>query len=592
MSDQALENISIRYIVLGLWRIITKKRKLQVILLFCLMLCSSFSEIFSLFAVVPFLQVLIEPDSIFRFKFLLKITEFLNINNNDQFLLIVTTAFIISSVAAAMIRLLNIWFNNKLAANIGSDLSIKAFQITLFKPYKFHIKSNSSFLISTITKEVGDTIEVLRQILQFLTSFLIVSGLILGLLIINAKLAISSLIIFSTLYFLIGAISKRRLVNNSKSILRNNVAIIKSLQEGLGSIRDVLIHNSQDTYLDIYKSSDRPMRIKQAQNITLQSFPRYCLEATGIVLISVFAFSLTKGNISKPEIISLLGTLALAAQRMLPSMQQCYSAWASIKSYLASIVSLINLLSSSTSNSKSVSKSKKLYFKNEIKLKNVSFRYSKMTELVLNSINLTIKKGEKIGIIGETGCGKSTFLDILMGLLEPTSGEIYVDNVCINKKNKPSLINYWRNSIAHVPQDIYLSDSTIAENIAFGVPLKEIDFNKVKSSAKKAEINNFIESKSKGFKTIIGERGITLSGGQIQRIAIARAIYKDAEILVLDEATSALDNKTEKQIISEINHLNQDLTIFMVAHRLSSLDGCDKIIEFKKGNIVETKLNL
>ena len=208
------------------------------------------------------------------------------------------------------------------------------------------------------------------------------------------------------------------------------------------------------------------------------------------------------------------------------------------------------------------------------------------------SINLTIKKGEKIGIIGETGCGKSTFLDILMGLLEPTSGEIYVDNVCINKKNKPSLINYWRNSIAHVPQDIYLSDSTIAENIAFGVPLKEIDFNKVKSSAKKAEINNFIESKSKGFKTIIGERGITLSGGQIQRIAIARAIYKDAEILVLDEATSALDNKTEKQIISEINHLNQDLTIFMVAHRLSSLDGCDKIIEFKKGNIVETKLNL
>ena len=582
-----LENISISYLIIKLWKIISTKRKVQIIFLLFLMLASSLSEIFSLVAVVPFLQILIEPESISKFEILLNITQFLRIESNDDFLLLVTTIFVSASIICAFIRLFNLWFNNMLAANIGSDLSIQSFKVTLYKPYRYHLDRNSSSLISVIIKEIANTVEVLRQILLLFTSTLIVLGLIIALFAINKTLATSSILIFSSLYLIIGNISKKTFVKNSKYILRNNIAIIKALQEGLGSIRDVLLNNSQNAYLKLYQGADRPMRMKEAQNVTMASFPRYSLEALSILIISLYAFSLTKSDVSRPELISLLGTLALAAQRMLPAMQQIYNAWASIKANLASVNNVINLINSSSLINDKVSKNEKLKFYKEINLENISFKYSGSAPLVLDSINLKIKKGQKIGIIGQTGCGKSTFLDILMGLLNPSSGKIFVDNICVNNDNDPDLIKFWRNSIAHVPQDIYLTDNTIAENIAFGENFNEIDFDKLKNSAKKAKIHNFIQSKSLGYRTIIGEKGITLSGGQIQRIAIARAFYKNANILIMDEGTSALDNETERQIIMEINNLNEDLTILMVAHRLSSLKGCDKIIKFEKGKVFD-----
>ena len=582
-----LENISISYLIIKLWKIISTKRKVQIIFLLFLMLASSLSEIFSLVAVVPFLQILIEPESISKFEILLNITQFLRIESNDDFLLLVTTIFVSASIICAFIRLFNLWFNNMLAANIGSDLSIQSFKVTLYKPYRYHLDRNSSSIISVIIKEIANTVEVLRQILLLFTSTLIVLGLIIALFAINKTLATSSILIFSSLYLIIGNISKKTFVKNSKYILRNNIAIIKALQEGLGSIRDVLLNNSQNAYLKLYQGADRPMRMKEAQNVTMASFPRYSLEALSILIISLYAFSLTKSDVSRPELISLLGTLALAAQRMLPAMQQIYNAWASIKANLASVNNVINLINSSSLINDKVSKNEKLKFYKEINLENISFKYSGSAPLVLDSINLKIKKGQKIGIIGQTGCGKSTFLDILMGLLNPSSGKIFVDNICVNNDNDPDLIKFWRNSIAHVPQDIYLTDNTIAENIAFGENFNEIDFDKLKNSAKKAKIHNFIQSKSLGYRTIIGEKGITLSGGQIQRIAIARAFYKNANILIMDEGTSALDNETERQIIMEINNLNEDLTILMVAHRLSSLKGCDKIIKFEKGKVFD-----
>ena len=587
MPSENLENISISYLILKLWKIISKKRKVQIIFLLFLMLASSLSEIFSLVAVVPFLQILIEPESISKFEILLNITQFLRIESNDDFLLLVTTIFVSASIICAFIRLFNLWFNNMLAANIGSDLSIQSFKVTLYKPYRYHLDRNSSSIISVIIKEIANTVEVLRQILLLFTSTLIVLGLIIALFAINKTLATSSILIFSSLYLIIGNISKKTFVKNSKYILRNNIAIIKALQEGLGSIRDVLLNNSQNAYLKLYQGADRPMRMKEAQNVTMASFPRYSLEALSILIISLYAFSLTKSDVSRPELISLLGTLALAAQRMLPAMQQIYNAWASIKANLASVNNVINLINSSSLINDKISKNEKLKFHKEINLENISFKYSGSAPLVLDSINLKIKKGQKIGIIGQTGCGKSTFLDILMGLLNPSSGKIFVDNICVNNDNDPDLIKFWRNSIAHVPQDIYLTDNTIAENIAFGENFNEIDFDKLKNSAKKAKIHNFIQSKSLGYRTIIGEKGITLSGGQIQRIAIARAFYKNANILIMDEGTSALDNETERQIIMEINNLNEDLTILMVAHRLSSLKGCDKIIKFEKGKVFD-----
>ena len=583
MTTKNLENISIKDLFLDLWKLINKKRRIQVIILLALMIVSSLAEILSLISVVPFLQILLEPETIYRFKFAVNILGYFGFNDPKEFLLPITILFIFAIGFSAVIRITNLWFNNILAANIGSDFSSQAFKVIMNKPYSFHINSNSSAMINTTTKEVSDTVEIVRLILILTTSLLLVCGLIIGLFIINWQIALLSIFLVSISYFSIASYTKKILLSNSKLILRNNVSLIKATQEGLGAIRDVILHNAQKTYQDLYQASEIPIRLKQAENQSLSAFPRYCLEALGISFIATIAYFLTTKSSSNIEIIALLGSLALAAQRILPAMQQSYAAWASIKSNLAAVDKVIKILNSSTNVISNIKPSRKLVFENEIRLENIKFRYSENTPIVLNEINLTIKKGEKIGIIGETGCGKSTFIDILMGLLEPTSGYIYVDGICVNDKADKSLIKYWRNTISHVPQDIYLSDTSIAENIAFGVKKNDISYEKVRSAAKKAKISKFIESKSLGFNSLVGERGISLSGGQIQRLAIARAIYKNAEILVMDEATSALDNQTEKDIISEINSLSKNLTIIMVAHRLSSLEYCQRIIRLKNG---------
>ena len=587
MFSKNSENISNIDLFINLWRLINSKRKRQIIILLLLTIISSFSEILSLITVIPFLQVLIQPEEIYKFKIVEILLNYFGLNNSNQILFSVTVLFVGSAILTAAIRLLNLWTSNLIAAEIGIDFSYEAFKVILYKPYKFHIQRNSSETINTTTSEISATVKSIRLFLSLITSSLIVVGLVFGLILVNWQIAIFSILLFSFSYFLVAHFTRIILVKNSKYILRKSISLIKAAQEGLGSIKDVLIHNAHKTYLDLYKSSDRPVRIKEAQNTSIAGSPRFLLEAIGIILISVLAYFLTTKGTPKYEIISLLGTLALAAQRLLPSMQNVYSSWAAIKSNIASLDKVIKILSSSKNISVNNYSNKRIVFKNEIKFENVSFRYSKDTPLILNSINLTIKKGEKVGIVGETGCGKSTFLDIMMGLLEPTKGKIYVDNICITGESENNLTDSWRNLIAHVPQDIYLSDTTVFNNIAFGIENNKINFDKVRLSAKKAKIANFIESKPQGFTSIVGERGISLSGGQIQRIGIARALYKDAEILIMDEATSALDNKTEEKIISEISSLSENLTILMVAHRLTSLNNCDRIITFKEGRITK-----
>ena len=587
MTSKNSENISNIDLLFALWRLINPKRKMQITILMVLTIISSISEMLSLITVIPFLQVLIQPEEFYKFKIVRILLNFFGLSNSDQILFSVTILFVGSAILTAAIRLSNLWLSNLISAKIGIDLSYEAFKVILYKPYKFHIQRNSSETINTTTKEITSTVQVISLFLSLISSSLIAIGLVFGLILINWQIAIFSLLLFSSFYFLIAFFTKKILVKNSKYILRNSISLIKAAQEGLGSIKDVLIHNAHKTYLDSYRSSERPLRIKEAQNSSIASSPKYLLEAFGIVLISMLAYFLTTKGTPKYEIISLLGTLALASQRLLPSMQNIYTTWASIKSNIASVNKVIKILNSSKYINVNHYSNKRIVFKNEIKFENVSFRYSKDSPWVLNSINLTIKKGERVGIVGETGCGKSTFLDILMGLLEPTKGKIYVDNICITGKSENNLTKSWRYLIAHVPQDIYLSDTTVFNNIAFGIENNQINFDKVKLSARKAKIANFIESKSQGFKSIVGERGISLSGGQIQRIGIARALYKDAEVLIMDEATSALDNKTEEKIISEISSLSENLTILMVAHRLTTLNNCDRIITFKEGRITK-----
>ena len=277
-----------------------------------------------------------------------------------------------------------------------------------------------------------------------------------------------------------------------------------------------------------------------------------------------------------------MGLLAFGAQRLLPALQQLYSSWSTIAGNHESLKDVLELLEQPLPLNKSNKEKNSLKFEESIQFKNLSFSYANDQLPVLTGINLNIPKGSSVGVVGLTGSGKSTLLDLLMGLIKPTEGSICVDLSTINEQN----LSAWQNKIAHVAQNIFLTDATMAENIAFGLPIKEIDYERVRRSAQIAQISQFIEGSPEGYNTVVGERGVRLSGGQRQRIGIARSLYKDANILVFDEATSALDNTTEEQVIREVKKIDKNLTTFFIAHRLTTIKDCDIIIELNEGKII------
>jgi ATP-binding cassette subfamily B protein len=306
-----------------------------------------------------------------------------------------------------------------------------------------------------------------------------------------------------------------------------------------------------------------------------------------MVSLSIFSYYLIHKNTPVLEIIPVIGALGLGAQRMLPLLQQFYTSWVSLKAGKDTIIQVNLLLKQDLPyyyNTKEISK---LEILSEISLVNIDFKYQNDGNLILSNLNMVIPKGSRIGIIGKTGSGKSTLIDIIMGLLEPTHGKIIIDKTVIDKKN----VRSWQRQIAHVPQFIYLSDSTITENIAFGLPKENIDLDKVILSAKKAQIYDYIINLKDNFQTTVGERGVRLSGGQRQRIGIARALYKEASVIIFDEATSALDIETEKAVMESIENLDKELTLIIITHRLTTIEKCSLVYEVENGKIAQKNLS-
>ena len=299
-----------------------------------------------------------------------------------------------------------------------------------------------------------------------------------------------------------------------------------------------------------------------------------------MALIAALAYTMTHQQGGINSAIPILGVLALGAQRLLPAMQQSYAAYTSIKGARSSLNDVIKLLEQPLPDYANQPVPEPIPFEKGIELDNLSFRYSKESPWVLENINLKLPKGAHIGFVGITGSGKSTLIDIIMGLLLPTSGELLIDNRPVNNINRRA----WQVRISHVPQNIYLSDSTIEENIAFGVPKDEIDPLQIKKVTQQAQLTEVIEHLRDGFQTIVGEQGVKLSGGQRQRIGIARALYKNANVIILDEATSSLDNETEQAVMQSIEGLGKEFTIITIAHRLTTLKGCDQIVSLDKKN--------
>jgi ATP-binding cassette subfamily B protein len=545
------------------------------------MLGSGLAEIFSLAAVLPFLTVLSEPELLWQNSFLRQLALDIGIQKPSGLVLPTTAFFAAAAVFAAAMRLANLWLNGRLAACIGSDLSCETYLRTLYQPYSIHIQRNSSNVINTATTQIAQTVAAINIALQMATSAVVAVSIVGALLLVNWRMTLTATAIFGSAYGILAGTTRRKLAANSSMMAETSQQQLKALQEGLGAIRDVLLDSSQSTYFEIYQKADLPLRLRQAESGYLGAFPRYALEGLGMVLIALIALLFSWRLGSSVAILPLLGTLALGAQRILPALQQVYGGWAFICSYKSALADVLDMLDQPIPE-KTVGAPRrpaKLNLKSNIELKDISFGYSKDRPLILSNINLVINRGECIGIVGKSGSGKSTLLDLITGLLSPTEGVIMVDGRNIHESKHPELLASWRSIIGYVPQNIYLTDSSIAENIAFGIRREEIDMAKVRQAAAQAQIAAFIESSQDGYNSFAGERGIRLSGGQRQRIGIARALYKDAQVLVFDEATSALDTQTESLLMQSVKNLSGNFTTIIIAHRLKTVSQCDRIIE-------------
>lgn len=578
--------ISTFILITRVWRTLRPRRKTQIILNGFISLLSGLAEMFSLAALAPFLTLLTDPRSIWSIGIVKRFSLTLGFESPTELLLPVTLVFIFGALLAASIRLLNLWLNCRLAAIIGSDISHKAYKKTLYQPYEFHLKNNSSKIIATITTQINITVSSIDYMLQLISSFIIISSLLITMFFLELQIAFLTTLFFGLIYFLIAIFVKNKLGKNSLIVANETNKQFKALQEGLGAIREVILDGLQDIYLRIYSKAEVPRRIRQASSQFLAVFPRYSLEAIGLATLSAIALFITLQKQSSTAVIPAIGIIALGAQRLLPSLQQFYSAWAAIRANKSTVLQVLNTIEKKMEPIENQNNYKPIIFKKNIKIKNLFYNYNENTNLIKN-VNLTINKGDKVALIGSTGSGKSTFIDLIIGLLRPKKGSIFIDEINLNDKNHPERIYQWRKIISHVPQFIYLADSSIAENIAFGIPKNKIDMSRVRYAARLCQISNFIESTSKGYETNVGERGVRLSGGQKQRIGIARALYKEAKILIFDEATNALDEITEDAIIQTIKKLPSEVTIIMISHKYRNLEFCNRFFKIDNNSIKE-----
>jgi ATP-binding cassette subfamily B protein len=562
---------------------ISPSRKKQFFIQIALGILVSLTEMASIGATLPFLALLSSPSQFLNNQYVISFLGSLEFISSKNLIYFFTAIFIVAILLAMLMRLLLIWTNSRLASGLGSDLSCLIYRKTLYQPYLMHINTNSGSVISGILQKLNTVIYgVIYPFLVLVSSLILLSIAIVLVSSIYPVLTFFLLLVFISVYASVMGLVKHRLKRNSFVLATQSTKILKILQESLGGIRDILIDGTQEIFAVAYKISDSKFRRAEAQGTLISQGPRYLIEAIAVCLIAGVACWFTTTSDSSSLVIPILGAGAVGAQRLLPVVQQSYAAWVSIQNSRGSLIEVVGLLDQKIPNSQFNDDKDSIVFEKSIELRNAFFRYSSESDYVLSGASIEIQKGSRIGVVGSSGSGKSTLMDILMGLLKPERGDFLVDGIAIDLNNP----RCWQKKIAHVPQNIYLSDASISENIAFGVPTDLINKGRVEWAAEQACLEDVINRLPNGYNTSIGEGGIKLSGGQRQRIGIARALYKSAEVIILDEATSALDNNTENSVMQTIKGLNHNLTIIIVAHRLTTLIGCDRIIELEGGCIV------
>jgi len=582
--------------ILQIFNLLERKQQKKIIYLQILILLTACMEVVSLFAVAPFISILSNFDLVYKDGYISYIYNYFDFQSPKNFLFFFGLFFLSILLISNIIHMFTIWKVSTNSIKMGTTLGNRLFSFYLNQDWLFHVKSNSAQLINKIAQESDRiTLGIIQPAMLINAKVVVSFFLIVAMIIYNPLVALIVGIILGISYLLIFSYVKNTVLKNGKIVSQTQESRYKLMSEGFGGVKEVLISSRQSFFSNNFENSSNHWADAVGKNQAIGQLPRYIVELIAFSIIVSFVVYLTsKGNENNfNTIFPVLSIYALGGIKLLPAFQAIFSYLTAIKANIHAYENIKeNLIEAKKQDVKhpiinSFTKEKEIKFNNQLKFKNVNFKYlndKQKNNFNLIDLNFSIKKKQTIGFVGRSGSGKSTIIDLIAGLILPDSGEILIDDQKLEESNKI----FWQKNISLVSQTIYLADTSIRENIAFGIPLSEIDNEKIRSTIEMSQLTDFISQLPNGVDTVIGERGVQLSGGQRQRIGIARSLYSDSKLIIFDEATSSLDGLTEDAVIKSINNIQNIKTVVIVAHRLASVKNCHVIYFIDKGKIVDS----
>jgi ATP-binding cassette, subfamily B, bacterial PglK len=566
--------------------LLNKLERKKVSILLLLGIIGMFLEILSIGLVVPLVGLMMPTDIASEYPSITPVLEYFDNPSKAALIGGAMLIFVLFYLIKGLFLSFTIWKQTSFAYNLQQRIAEQLFKSYLLKPYLFHLKINTAELIRNTTTEVTYFTFVTNALIQIVTEVFVVIGIASILIYIEPIGSITIILVLAIAVVLFFNATKKRLNLWGGARQYHDGMRLQHLKQGLGGVKEAKLYGRELEFLKQFELHNyHSTRINGFQTM-LQLLPRLGLEFLTVLGLTVLIFVMLYQGVKLDVILPTLGLFAASAFRLMPSANRLLNAFNNLRFYLPTVNVLYKELTDNSKNELPNSEAKNFRrFEQKIQLNNISFSYDKAVKPAVQNVTLSIKKGETVGLIGPSGSGKSTLIDILLGLFEVSEGELLIDG--INVKNN---IRAWQNQIGYVPQSIYLTDDTLKNNVAFGLAKDKVDNEAVNKAIKAAQLTKFVESLPDGLETKVGERGVRLSGGQRQRIGVARALYHNPEVLVLDEATSALDTETESYVMQAIYGLHESKTIIIVAHRLSTVEKCDKIFQLKSGELVGSGL--
>lgn len=559
-------------------------------MLFALMLTTGLVEMTGVASVVPLLTVVANPEVITTNAYLSFVYNYFNFQSQNSFLIFLGCSVFTIVVTGLGLNALTHYFTIRYTFMRGYTLSARLMKAYLAQPYSWFLNRHSGDLGKNILSEVGQVVSgVFIPLTQLLARLMLVLCIGILLLLINPVITISVVISIAILYSGIYYRFRQYLTRIGQKRIKTNQQRFQAAQEAFGGIKEIKAGGLEKAYYNSFAKPAKLFARYQVDNQIIGTMPRYIIEVIsfgGILLILLALLISRQGNLT--QVLPTMGVFAFAAQRLLPAMQAIYHSATTIKNSIPALDALHQELTEipdtpifSARPLPTPQSLSPMGLRHALELRKINYGYPNAQDLAIKGISMHINAKTTVGFVGSTGAGKTTLVDIILGLLQPSSGKLSVDGRTI----APDNILCWQRTLGYVPQQIFLADDTVAANIAFGIPLEQIDEDALLRAARIAEVHEFINGLQEGYGTLVGERGVRLSGGQRQRIGIARALYHDPDILIMDEATSALDNLTEKAIMTAVKNLGKKKTIIIVAHRLSTVKNCDTIYLLKQGEL-------